>query len=221
MISVAKNLDPVPLPDVWLPLNDSLRMITGFGSQEVIVGNNDTVLDIDNLYAKFARNDNVATVINKNNILTPSALNKPRFDARGILLEDTSANLFTYSAPRSAEATGFTVENMTDFTGFVSDPVKLTLISAGSYLLRKTAVATATVQTFSVFINYKQSTARNLILLARNDTTAVNELSLTLNLDNIQATNGYRIVYRDWETDRKSTRLNSSHSAKSRMPSSA
>ena len=27
--------------------------------------------------------------------------------------------------------------------------------------------------------------------------------------------------YRDWETDRKSTRLNSSHSAKFRMPSSA
>ena len=30
-----------------------------------------------------------------------------------------------------------------------------------------------------------------------------------------------RDYYRDWETDRKSTRLNSSHSAKSRMPSSA
>ena len=29
------------------------------------------------------------------------------------------------------------------------------------------------------------------------------------------------VCYRDWETDRKSTRLNSSHSAKSRMPSSA
>ena len=29
------------------------------------------------------------------------------------------------------------------------------------------------------------------------------------------------VGYRDWETDRKSTRLNSSHSAKSRMPSSA
>ena len=33
-------------------------------------------------------------------------------------------------------------------------------------------------------------------------------------------TQGFRL-YRDWETDRKSTRLNSSHSAKSRMPSSA
>ena len=31
----------------------------------------------------------------------------------------------------------------------------------------------------------------------------------------------YFSKYRDWETDRKSTRLNSSHSAKSRMPSSA
>ena len=31
----------------------------------------------------------------------------------------------------------------------------------------------------------------------------------------------YKWDYRDWETDRKSTRLNSSHSAKSRMPSSA
>ena len=27
--------------------------------------------------------------------------------------------------------------------------------------------------------------------------------------------------YRDWETDRKSTRLNSSHSGEARMPSSA
>ena len=29
------------------------------------------------------------------------------------------------------------------------------------------------------------------------------------------------VCYRDWETDRKSTRLNSSHSGESRMPSSA
>ena len=29
------------------------------------------------------------------------------------------------------------------------------------------------------------------------------------------------LTYRDWETDRKSTRLNSSHEIPSRMPSSA
>ena len=31
----------------------------------------------------------------------------------------------------------------------------------------------------------------------------------------------YNTAYRDWETDRKSTRLNSSHRSLSRMPSSA
>ena len=31
----------------------------------------------------------------------------------------------------------------------------------------------------------------------------------------------YNRIYRDWETDRKSTRLNSSHRSLSRMPSSA
>ena len=38
---------------------------------------------------------------------------------------------------------------------------------------------------------------------------------------NLVDTNRNVPQYRDWETDRKSTRLNSSHSAKSRMPSSA
>ena len=34
-------------------------------------------------------------------------------------------------------------------------------------------------------------------------------------------TGGGMVCYRDWETDRKSTRLNSSHSGESRMPASA
>ena len=35
------------------------------------------------------------------------------------------------------------------------------------------------------------------------------------------AASGAAAGYRDWETDRKSTRLNSSHITRSRMPSSA
>ena len=37
----------------------------------------------------------------------------------------------------------------------------------------------------------------------------------------LQSTNIHDTGYRDWETDRKSTRLNSSHRSLSRMPSSA
>ena len=38
---------------------------------------------------------------------------------------------------------------------------------------------------------------------------------------NLYNTNPINPAYRDWETDRKSTRLNSSHRSLSRMPSSA
>ena len=47
---------------------------------------------------------------------------------------------------------------------------------------------------------------------------SINEAVLNRATMNVLRVNG---GYRDWETDRKSTRLNSSHSAKSRMPSSA
>ena len=49
----------------------------------------------------------------------------------------------------------------------------------------------------------------------------LNKRVVSLDMGSIVAGTKYRGNYRDWETDRKSTRLNSSHSAKSRMPSSA
>ena len=56
--------------------------------------------------------------------------------------------------------------------------------------------------------------------------TALTALNLSMQAKELENdTIGTKIenekAYRDWETDRKSTRLNSSHSAKSRMPSSA
>ena len=43
----------------------------------------------------------------------------------------------------------------------------------------------------------------------------------TLVFDFVEEFRAYVADYRDWETDRKSTRLNSSHRSLSRMPSSA
>ena len=48
--------------------------------------------------------------------------------------------------------------------------------------------------------------------------SVISSNSFHVQIGDIDATAG---TYRDWETDRKSTRLNSSHSGESRMPSSA
>ena len=46
-------------------------------------------------------------------------------------------------------------------------------------------------------------------------------LTALRNLLELNIFDKYQVRYRDWETDRKSTRLNSSHITRSRMPSSA
>ena len=54
--------------------------------------------------------------------------------------------------------------------------------------------------------------------------TETNETDLNIKGNNIKAIDSISKNlqgYRDWETDRKSTRLNSSHITRSRMPSSA
>ena len=53
------------------------------------------------------------------------------------------------------------------------------------------------------------------------DVTINDELVMLGNRFYIKATASLTNSYRDWETDRKSTRLNSSHRSLSRMPSSA
>ena len=47
------------------------------------------------------------------------------------------------------------------------------------------------------------------------------DINARMLIADVTKTVGSNIGYRDWETDRKSTRLNSSHITRSRMPSSA
>ena len=75
-------------------------------------------------------------------------------------------------------------------------------------------------------VDYKLPTTGLKIIPKNTDTVSLIIPSSVNNYKNAWSSITFAIrdnttEYRDWETDRKSTRLNSSHSAKSRMPSSA
>ncbi|MGU5661496.1 phage head spike fiber domain-containing protein [Aeromonas sanarellii] len=76
----------LPLPDVWIPLTDSLRMFTGYG-REAKVGD-----DVVARYVNFSR-ATTATFIDKSGSLRVAAVNEPRFEAEGLLVEGLSTNL--------------------------------------------------------------------------------------------------------------------------------
>lgn len=80
----------LPLPDVWAPLSDSLRMITGYG-RDVLVGS-----DVVARMVNFSRNS-TATYIGKDGQLKTAAVNEPRFEKEGLLIEGQSTNLFPWS----------------------------------------------------------------------------------------------------------------------------
>lgn len=83
-------LAALPMPDVWAPLTDSLRLFTGYG-REVKVGE-----DVVARMVNFSRNS-TATYIGKDGQLKTAAVNEPRFEKEGLLLEGQSTNLFPNS----------------------------------------------------------------------------------------------------------------------------
>lgn len=80
----------LPLPDVWAPLSDSLRLITGYG-RDVLVWD-----DVVARMVNFSR-ATAATKMGKDGLPVPVAVNEPRFEREGLLVEPQIANLVAYS----------------------------------------------------------------------------------------------------------------------------
>lgn len=89
-VADAIGLAALPLPDVWAPLSDSLRLITGYG-RDVLVGS-----DVVARMVNFSRNS-TATYIGKDGQLKTVAVNEPRFEKEGLLIEVQSSNIVTNS----------------------------------------------------------------------------------------------------------------------------
>ena len=87
-----------PLPDVWMPFNDSLDMITGYspGYKKVKIGDNVVQVASDK-QVNFSR-ASTATYINKSGELKTAEINEPRFEKEGLLIEGQRTNYMLNSA---------------------------------------------------------------------------------------------------------------------------
>lgn len=85
-VEQAVGLAAIPFPDVWIPLNDNLRMIAGVGD-DIKVGGYSVATNV--LFSRASG----ATYIDKSGILRLASINEPRFEKEGVLIEGMSANL--------------------------------------------------------------------------------------------------------------------------------
>lgn len=90
-VTDAISMASVPLPDVWIPLNDGLQMLAGYG-EEVKVG--------EIVVARMLKYDRagVAYYTDKGGNLRRADANAPRSEKNGLLLEGQATNLISNSS---------------------------------------------------------------------------------------------------------------------------
>ena len=71
-----------PFPDVWAPLSDDLKMIAGYPVNTKLIS--------------FSR-ASTATYIDKSGVLQTAAINEPRFEKEGLLIEEQRTNYYLNS----------------------------------------------------------------------------------------------------------------------------
>lgn len=88
-----------PFPDVWAPLSDDLRLLAGNGTADSITISG-TSYPLPSKSMTFAR-ASTATYVDKSGVLQTAAVNVPRFEKNGILLEGQSTNLLNHAPTNS------------------------------------------------------------------------------------------------------------------------
>ncbi|EGK9462437.1 phage tail protein, partial [Escherichia coli] len=105
-----------PLPDIWLPLNDSLEAITGYapGYKTITIGSDEITMPVNGI-CQFSRASS-ATYIDKSGYITVAGNNVPRFEKYGLLIENQRTNMFVNSFNPDAwnKSGGISVTSSTD-----------------------------------------------------------------------------------------------------------
>ncbi|CAM6576744.1 Phage tail protein [Leclercia adecarboxylata] len=87
--------EAAPFPDVWLPMNDDMRLLAGVAPYDRLTISGQ-ILELPTKSATFARST-IATYIDKSGVLQTAAINEPRFEREGLLMESQSTNYFLNS----------------------------------------------------------------------------------------------------------------------------
>ena len=124
--------------------------------------------------------------------------NKPKLDEKNKVYKSTTVALASKFPIKNIE----NISKSSDFT-FAREPIKATISFKNDLDI-------------NVYVAHLKSNRLNEFEYKFTKDSTLEEKKEKLN---IALKNNY--PYRDWETDRKSTRLNSSHITRSRMPSSA
>lgn len=156
--------EPVPYPDVWAPLTDDMRLLSGMAPYDLATIN-DVILELPTKSANFTRST-IASYIDKSGKMIFADINEPRFEKQGLLMESQCTNLYTNSEIITGGALVITTPNASACpTGEVLMTKFTENTNTGEHYCNDKGIA-LTAGTFYCYSAYvKDDTANRLVYL--------------------------------------------------------
>lgn len=164
--------EEAPFPDVWLPLNDDMRLLAGSAPYDRLTISGQ-VLELPTKSATFARST-TATVMDKSGSMRLADINEPRFERGGLLMESQATNLYTNSEQWGAGQRVTTTNNSGDSPRGDKTMALLVEDTASSEHYsqdRNISLTAGTTYCYSVFVK-AHTNPRNLYLRVAAGSTA-------------------------------------------------
>ncbi|MEL2240665.1 hypothetical protein PAS25_06610 [Leclercia adecarboxylata] len=153
--------EEAPFPDVWLPLNDDLRLLAGFAPYDRLTISGQA-LELPTKSATFSRST-IATYIDKSGVLQTAAINEPRFEREGLLIEGQSTNhvLNSEDPTKWAVTAGMTTSVITDGAAqAITLQAAPTVLAPEQSLASSATLALAVGDTLTLSCRFKGTDAR-------------------------------------------------------------
>ena len=150
-----------PFPDVWAPLSDDLRLLAGFAPADTITVSG-TSYPLPTKSMTFTRST-TATYIDKSGVLKAAAVNEPRFERDGLLMEGQSTNYFlnTDDPTKWNADVNVTKESIVDGSTQATTFKGTLTTSATNYLLTNSpGISCANGDTFTISARFKGAVGR-------------------------------------------------------------
>ncbi len=166
--------EEAPFPDVWLPLNDDLRLLAGFAPYDRLTISGQ-ILELPTKSATLTRST-VGTYYDKSGTMKLADINEPRFERDGLLMEGQSTNLYTYSEQWGAGSRVTTTNNSGDSPRGDKTMALMVEDTAGSehYTQDRNIVLTAgTTYCYSVFVKAHTNPRLLYLRIASGSTSGV------------------------------------------------
>ncbi len=147
--------EAAPYPDVWAPLNDDLRLEAGFAPYDKLTISGQ-VLELPSRQIPFTRST-TATYIDKSGVVQTAAVNEPRFEREGLLMEGQVTNRALYSG--NMDNAWWPTARVSKTSGFPAPDGSLTAIKMVSttevgskYISKPLNVSVGETYTLSFFV---------------------------------------------------------------------